>query len=287
MLPFRRTFDAEKKQLQELNGRLVQYLSRTKQLEQENARLIAEISKLRQAGVAEKEPRYKGEMRELRRMVGQLSLEKSQAEMERERLRRELHMVQSLCSEQTEVCRDIGGELHGCEKELHHAHKTNTELQQRLLQLQAEYQRLEEVHRQEMEGLRMQVDTRVVPILTQTYRGPPAASMEEVQEYARGLSEGWMETFEMYQRKVEEMEQAIKADQSRLGEMQREKMLYVSELQKLRTEAEKQGEVQMRLEEQLVGMQEKFRMDYGEYQVKTNVIRVIFALYYYEHRFDI
>ncbi|XP_073327351.1 synemin [Pagrus major] len=267
MLPFKRTFEGEKQQLQELNSRLGQYLSRTKQLEQENAHLIAEINKLRQARTTEREPKYKSEMRDLRRMVGQLSFEKSQAEMEREKLWRELQMVQSLCSEQTEVCRDIGGELKGYEKELHHAHKTNTELQQRLLQLENEYQCMETAHRQQMDHLRRQVESRVVPIITQTYRGPPAASVEEVQEYARGVSEGWMETFEMYQLKVEEMEQSIRADQAMLSDLQREKMLYASELDKLRAEAENQGQFQAHLEEQLMHMHEKFRLDCSEYQM--------------------
>lgn len=268
MLPFRRTFEGEKQQLQELNSRLAQYLSRTKQLEQENAHLIIEINQLRHAKTTEQGAKYKDEMRDLRRMVGQLSFEKSQAEMEREKLWRELRMVQSLCSEQTEVCRDISGELKGCEKELHHAHKTNNELQERLFHLENEYKCMEDVHRQEVDHLRLQVESRVVPIITQTYRGPPAATMEEVQEYARGLSEGWMETFEMYQEKVEEMERSIKEDQARLTDLQREKMLYVSEMDKLRAEAEKQGQIQLRLEEQLMHMQEKFQVDHNEYQVR-------------------
>ncbi|XP_045893314.1 synemin [Micropterus dolomieu] len=267
MLPFKRTFESEKHQLQELNSRLVQYLSRTKQLEQENAHLITEINKLRQAKTQAWESKYRDEMRDLRRMVGQLSFEKSQAEMEREKLWRELQMVQSLCSEQTEVCNGISGELKGCGRELQHAHKTNSELQQRLFQLENEYKCLEDAHRREKDHLRRQVESRVVPIITQTYRGPPAASMEEVQEYARGLSEGWLETFEMYQQKVEEMEQSIKADQARLSDVQREKMLYASELDKLRTEAEKQAQIQSHLEEQLMHMQEKFRVDFSEYQM--------------------
>lgn len=267
MLPFKRTFDSEKQQLQQLNSRLAQYLSRTKQLEQENAHLVSEINKLRQVRTADREPKYKGEMRELRRMLSQISFEKSQAEMEKEKLWRELQMVKSLCSEQTDVCRDISGELQGCGMELRQAHKTNSELQQRLVQLESEYKRLEDAHRQEMLCLQRQVDSRVVPIITQTYRGPPAASVEEVEEYARGMSEGWMETFEMYQQKVEEMEQSIKADQAKLNDMQREKMLYVSELDKLHREAEKQGQVQVRLEDQLMNMQEKMRVDFSDYQM--------------------
>lgn len=269
MLPFRRTFEGEKQQLRELNSRLVQYLSRTKQLEQENVHLLAEINKLRQAKAAEWEPKYKDEMRDLRRMVAQLSFEKSQAELEREKLWRELQMVQGLCSEQTEVCRDISGELKGCEQELHRAHKTNDQLQQRMFQLENERKRLEDAHRQEMDHLRVKVESRVVPIVTQTYRGPPAASVEEVHEYARDLSEGWIHTFETYQRKVEEMEQGIREDQAMLCDLQREKMLYASELDKMRAEAEKQEQVQLRLEEQLMHMQERFQTDCNEYQVFT------------------
>ncbi|KAM6926498.1 synemin [Lycodopsis pacificus] len=267
MLPFKRTFESDKQQLQELNSRLVQYLSRTKQLEQENGFLITEINKLRQGKTAEWEPKYKGEMRELRRMVGLLSFEKSQAEMEREKLWRELQMVQSLCSEQTGVCRDISGELKGYEKELQHAHKANGELQQRLFQLENEYKCMEDAHRQDKDHLRRQVESRVVPIITQTYRGPPVASIEEVQEYARGLSDGWIATYEMYQLKVEDMEQSVKGEQARLSDLQRENTLSASELGKLRTEAEKQGQIQACLEEQLMHMQEKFRVDFSEYQM--------------------
>ncbi|XP_038124713.1 synemin [Cyprinodon tularosa] len=268
MLPFKRTFESEKHQLHELNSRLAQYLSRTKQLEQENANLIAEINKLRRgSATSDWEQRYKAEMKELRRMMEQISFEKSQAEMEREKLWRELQGAQSLCSEQTAACRDISGELRGCEHELQQTHKINMELQQRLLQLESEYKRLEEARRQEAAQLRQQVESRVVPIITQTYPGLPAVSVEEVQEYARGLSEGWIETFEMYQKKVEEMEKSIKEDQARLCDLKKEKMLYASELGKLRTEAEKQSQVQMRLEEQLMHMQEKFRVDLSEHQM--------------------
>ncbi|XP_075998689.1 synemin [Genypterus blacodes] len=267
MLPFKRTFEGDKQQLQELNGRLSQYLTRTKQLEQENAQMITEINQLRQTKRAGREPQYLAEMRELRRMVEQLSFEKSRAEMEREKLWRELHVVQSLCGEQTDACRGISGELRGCESELHDAHKINDELQKRLFQLENEYKCMDDAHMHDMEHLQRQVESRMVPIVTQIYRGPPAASLEEVQEYARDLSQGWIETFDTYQRKVEEMEQTMREDQAALGDLRREKMLYASELGKLRVEAEQQGQIHMQLEEQLMHMQERFRVDFGEYQM--------------------
>ncbi|XP_077425559.1 synemin [Vanacampus margaritifer] len=268
MLPSRRTFEADKQQLQQLNGRLTQYLTRTQQLERENARLLGEIKQLRQAQVTEREPRHKAEVRDLRRTMERVALEKSRAEMERERLCRELEMVRSLCSQQSDACRDIGGELHGREKELRAAQQNNALLHQSLLELQREYAFLEETHRQQMGQLRQQMDSQVnSKVVMQSYHGPPAASTEEVHEYARGMSEGWMQTFEIYQQKVEEMERAIQEDQVMLSDLQREKMLHTSELDKLRADAEKQGQLQMRLEGQLLHMQDKFSQDEGEYQM--------------------
>ncbi|CAL8324840.1 unnamed protein product [Gadus morhua 'NCC'] len=267
MQRFGRTFESEKHQLQELNDRLSQYLCRTKQLEDENSCLITEINTLRQARTAGLEKGYMSEMRELRRMVGQLSFEKSQAEMERERLWREVQTVQSLRREETEVCQDIGGALKGCEKELRHGNESHVALDQRLFQLENEYEHLEEKHRHETAHLRRQLDSRVVPIMTRYHQeGGPVVSPEEVQQFARSVSEGWMDTFEMYQHQVEEIEQSIQSDRAMLDDLQKEKMLYAADFDKLRIEAHKQSQIQVHLEEQLGHMQDRFRMELSDYQ---------------------
>ncbi|KAL0968267.1 hypothetical protein UPYG_G00264510 [Umbra pygmaea] len=265
MLQFRRSFEAEKHQLQELNNRLGQYLSRTKQLEHENAILITEINKIRQEKTVEWESKCMAEMRDLRRMVGQLSFEKSRVEMEREKLWQEFQMLQSMCSEEQVLCKDVGGELKGCEKQLHKAQQTNEALEERLFQLEKEYAFLEDSHKQEISKLRSQAYTR--PIVTQTYHGRPVVSMEEIQECALSLSEGWVDTFEMYRRKLEEMEESIKLDQMRLDDLQREKMHYASELDTLGKEAKKQAQIQIHLEEQLINMQDNFHCEITQYQV--------------------
>ncbi|KAK6318256.1 hypothetical protein J4Q44_G00115470 [Coregonus suidteri] len=264
MLQFR-SFEAEKHQLQELNNRLGQYLSRTKQLENENAILITEINKRRQEKTMEWDNTCIAEMRDLRRMLGQLSFEKSRAEMEREKQWQEFKMLQSMCCEEQVVCKDIDGEMKGCEKQLQKAQQTNGALEERLFQLENEYRFIENAHRQEITKLQSQVQSR--PNVTQTYHGPPAVSMEDMQQYALSLSEGWMDTFEMYRMKVEEMEDSIKADQMRLDDLQREKIGYAAEFDKLRKEADKQGQIQLHLEEQLIDMQDNFHGDITKYQV--------------------
>ncbi|CAL8262143.1 unnamed protein product [Merluccius merluccius] len=269
------TFEDDQHQLQELNDRLAQYLSRTKQLEDENARLAAEITTLRRARDPDRDPDsgYRcagGEMRDLRGLVGRLSSEKCRAEMETERLRRELCALHSLRSAGADARRGLGGELSGCEEELRRAGGSHASLERRLVQLEQERGRLEEKHREETARLRRQLDSSVVPIAVQYRRRQGGhqvgVSAEEMQRVARSVSEGWMGAFEVYQRRVEEIEGSIRSDRAMLDELQEEKMLYAAEFEKLRAEAHRQSQIQVHLEEQMGHMQDRFRMDFGQYQ---------------------
>ncbi|GAA6093532.1 synemin [Tachysurus ichikawai] len=266
MFQFKKSFEGEKLQLQELNQRLMQYLSRAKLLEQENARLLAEINTIRHHRSTEWEETRMEELREMRRLVEQLSLEKSRAEMEREKMRIELQLLQAMRSDETALSKGLDGELKGFEKQLRHALQTNCALEERLIQLQNECALLHDAHRNEVAHLRNQVHTRVLPV-TRTYSGPSAFTTEEIQDYALSLSESWMETFEMYRQEVEKMEESIKADQARLEDIRREKVGYALELNKLQVQMEKHSQIQLELEEHLMGMQEKFRKDVRQYQI--------------------
>ncbi|KAG7473245.1 hypothetical protein MATL_G00093630 [Megalops atlanticus] len=267
MLQFKRTFENEKLQLQELNKRLSQYLSRVKQLEQENAFLITEINTIRQQKTVEWENQYMPELRELRRVVDQLAFEKSKAEMERERLRREFQTLQALCCQESGLCKNIDGERRGFEVQLQQAVNKNAALEEHLAQLENEYKFLEDAHRKEITHLRNEVRSRALPIaVPPTFQGAPTITMEDIEEYALALSETWTENFEVYRRRVEELEESIKADKATLDDLQREKMQHASELKKLHAEAEKQNKLQLHLEEQLMNMQETCRQEIDQYE---------------------
>ncbi|KAJ8344148.1 hypothetical protein SKAU_G00314770 [Synaphobranchus kaupii] len=265
MLQFRRTFENEKIQLQDLNTRLRQYLSRVKELEQDNALLITELNTVRQERTVEWEKQYMTELRDLRRAVNQLTLEKSKAEMEREKLGRELQAMQALCCEETVICRDIEGERKGCEKQLQQALKKNAALEERLLQLENEYMCLEDVHRQDISHLDVLSRAPSV-IVTQNDQGLPAVTMEEIEEYSQMMSQSLMENFEVYRRRVEDLEEAIKADQAKMEDLHREKTQYASELKKLHAEAHKQNKLQLHLEDDLMQMQDRFHLEVDRYQ---------------------
>lgn len=267
MFRTREPFESEKLQLQELNQRLSHYLMRSKQLEQENTCLISEINSIRQNRSGERESKHMSELREMRRLVERLSFEKCRAEMERQKLRNELQTLQAMRSDEASVSKSIGTELNGCERQLQNAIQGNSALESRLFELETEYKYLEDAHRKEVAHLRDQVRSRTVRVVTQTRPAPPAVTMEEVQEYANNFTENWQGTLEMYRLQVEEIEESIKADHARLEEIQREKREHASQFKRLRDEIEKQTQVQMNLEEQLVNMQDQFRAEITQYQV--------------------
>ncbi|XP_048023742.1 synemin [Megalobrama amblycephala] len=266
MFRIKEPFESEKLQLQELNQRLSHYLMRAKQLEQENACLISEINSVRQTRSGEWENKHMSELREMRRLVERLSFEKCRAEMERQKLRDEFQMLQAMRSEEASVGKGIDTELKGCERQLHHALQTNGGLEDRLFELENEYKFLEDAHRKEIAQMRDQVHSRTVRVVTQMHHAPPAVTMEEVQEYAANFNESWQGTLDMYRLRVEEIEESIKADHARLEDIQREKREYASQLKRLRDEIEKQTQVQLNLEEQLVNMQDNFRAEISQYQ---------------------
>lgn len=280
MFQFKRSFEGEKLQLQELNQRLGQYLSRAKLLEQENARLVAEINTIRHNRSTEWDGTRMAEVREMRRLVEQLSLEKSTAEMEREKLREELHLIQAMWSDESALSEGLDGELKGCGKQLRHALQTNSALEDCLHQLQDECALLQDAHRNQVAHLRKQVHIRLIPVVTRTYHGPPAFTSEEVQDYALILSESWMETFETYRQQVEDMEECIKVDQARLEDIRREKVEYAAVLKKLQAEMENLTQMQLDLEEQLMNMHEKFRKDVSRYQVCEPNSSYYYCYYY-------
>ncbi|XP_016367902.1 synemin [Sinocyclocheilus rhinocerous] len=266
MFRMREPFESEKPQLQELNQRLSQYLMRAKQLEQENTSLVSEINSVRKNRSGEWENKHMSELREMRRLVERLSFEKCRAEMERQKLRNELQMLQAMRSEEASVSKGIDTELKACDRQLHNALKTNSALEDRLIELENEYKFLEDAHRKEITHLRDQVHSRTVRVVTQTYQAPPAVTMEEVQEYAANFTESWQGTLDMYRLKVEEIEESIKADQARLEDIQRDKRDYAAQFKRLRDEIEKQTQVQLNLEEQLMNMQENFGAEICKYQ---------------------
>lgn len=255
--------------MHELNKRLSQYLSRVKQLEQENVFLISEINTVRRENTSKWENQYMAELRELRRTVDRLSLEKFKAEREREKLCQEFKMIQALRLQESGERNDISGELKTSEKQLREVQKANSALESRLLQVQNECQCLEDAHKREIAQFREQVHSRALPVFIQKRPDPPEISMEEFDKYARTLSETWRETFEVYCKRIADIEESLRLDEVKLENLRKEKMHYTSEIKKFNNEVEKQNQLRVHLEEQIRNMQDSFPKELDQYRASN------------------
>ncbi|KAG8575134.1 hypothetical protein GDO81_009450 [Engystomops pustulosus] len=266
MLYVRRGFGDEKTQLNELNKRLDQYLSRVRQLEAENQVLVEEIHRLRQERGAEWAQDYFNEICQLRRKVEELSVEKCEAELQKDNLWQELQDLQELWEQVKSMRLKIDQQLVLYKQDLQQAKRNQAALEELYLRLQGEWQMLQTSQKEEMFALRDQALQMPLQITMQEVVRP-RLSMTDVQSMALEISESWKDTFVVYQKKIEELENTLRLDvEDRLG-VEEEVRIQKIQIEELRREHEELMGIQRILEKELLRMKEKYRMEEEEYQV--------------------
>ncbi|XP_072004684.1 synemin [Engystomops pustulosus] len=266
MLYVRRGFGDEKTQLNELNKRLDQYLSRVRQLEAENQVLVEEIHRLRQERGAEWAQDYFNEICQLRRKVEELSVEKCEAELQKDNLWQELQDLQELWEQVKSMRLKIDQQLVLYKQDLQQAKRNQAALEELYLRLQGEWQMLQTSQKEEMFALRDQALQMPLQITMQEVVRP-RLSMTDVQRMALEISESWKDTFLVYQKKIEELENTLRLDvEDRLG-VEEEVRIQKIQIEELRREHEELMGIQRILEKELLRMKEKYRMEEEEYQI--------------------
>ncbi|KAM9311928.1 synemin [Gastrophryne carolinensis] len=266
MLYVRRGFGDEKSQLNELNYRLDQYLSRVRHLEGENQRLVEEINRLRTERGTEWANVYHAEMSELRRKVEELTIEKCEAQLQKNNLMQELQDLQDICEQVRSIRLKIEQQLAHYKQDLQKAQKGQAALEELYNRLLQEHQMLQSSHEEDLLAVRNQ--TFLTPLqITMQEVSRPMISLEEVQSFSLELSETWKDAFVYYQKKIEELENIV-----RLGEVDRhgaeeEALLHRLQVEKLQKEYEELLSLRTMLENELLRMRGKYRLEVEEYQI--------------------
>lgn len=270
MLYVRRGFGDEKSQLNELNWRLDQYLSRVRQLETENQHLVEEIHRLRLERGAEWAQVYHSEVCELRKRVEELTIQKCEAELQRDNLAEELQELQELWEQVRAIRLKIDQQLTHYKQDLQQAQKKQAALEQLYIQLQQECQMLQGSHEEEMITLRNQAFQVPLQITMQEVLRPKL-SLTDVQSLSLELSESWKDAFIFYQKKIEELESILRlSEEDRLG-AEEEVTIYRLQVEKLRKEYEELLAIKTMLEDELLRMKAKYRLEVEEYQVGVSL----------------
>ncbi|KAM4749041.1 synemin [Rhinophrynus dorsalis] len=266
MLQIRRGFGDEKSQLQELNHRLDQYLSRVRQLETENQMLVEEIHRLHLERGSEWAQKYHSEICELRSKVEELTVQKCEAEIQRENLWHELQSLQELLTQVRSMRLSIDQQIAIYKQDLQQAKSSLASLEELYCRLQQECQMLYGSQQEALVALREQ--SFKVPLqiaMQETVR--PSLSLQDIQTFSLELSESWKDAFLVYQKKIEEMESSLKLSKENhqgMEEEVREQRLLVVELCK---EYEELLKIRKALEEELLRMKEKYSQEVQEYQI--------------------
>ncbi|KAM4040048.1 synemin [Anomaloglossus baeobatrachus] len=265
MLHVRRGFVDEKTQLNELNKRLDQYLSRVRQLESENQVLVEEIHRLRQERGAEWTQVYFNELCLLRRNVEELSVQKCEAELQKDNLWQELQDLQELWNQVRSMRLKIDQQLEMHKKDLQQAKTNQATLEELYFRLQQEREILQNSQQEEILALRDQAIQMPLQITMQDARH--GISLRDVQSLSLELSESWKEAFLVYQKKIEELENTLMLEeQGRLGveeEVRGQKL----QIEELRKEYEELIGIEKILQKELLRMKEKYHLEEEEYQI--------------------
>lgn len=266
MLYVKRGFGDEKSQLIELNRRLDQYLSRVRQLETENQHLVEEIHRLRLERGAEWAQVYHSEVCELRKRVEELTIHKCEAELERDNLAEELQKLQELWEQVRNIRLKIDQQLTLYKQDLQQAQKKQAALEQLYIQLQQECQMLEGSHEEEMIALRDQALQMPLQITMQEVL-QPKLSLTEIQSFSLELSESWNEAYVYYQKKIEELESILRMSEEDRHGAEEELTIYKIQVEKLRKEYDELLTIRARLEDELLRMKAKYKLEADEYQI--------------------
>ncbi|KAM8973160.1 synemin [Pelodytes ibericus] len=266
MIHIKRGFGDEKSQLRELNIRLDQYLSRVRQLENENQLLIEEIHRLRLERGAEWAQGYHSEICQLRRKVEDLSVQKCEAEIQKENLWQELQTLQALWEQVRAMRISIDQQLALYKQDLHQAKSSQAALEELYIRLQQECQLLQGSHQEDLLALREQV-LKVPLHFTMQETVSPRLSIQDIQSISLEFSESWKEAFLVYQKKIEELENNLRlSEEERLG-VEEEVRVHSLQMVELRREYEELLGIRKVLEDELLRMKEKYRLEEEEYLI--------------------
>ncbi|XP_053573590.1 synemin [Bombina bombina] len=261
-----RGFGNEKSQLRELNVRLDQYLSRVRQLEKENQLLVEEIHKLRFECGVELSQGYQEEMHQLRGQVEELSVQKGEAEIQRDNLWQELLNLKELYEQVRAMRLRIEQQLDAYKKDLQMARNSLAALEELHTRLQQECMGLHLSHQEELKVLREQALQMPLHVAIQG-AVRPSLSLQEVQSFSLELSSFWEETYLIYQKKIREMEEILRLDEESRYEADEEVKAQRMQIAALHREYEELQAIRNKLEEELLRMKEKYRLKVEEYLI--------------------
>uniref|UniRef100_A0A8C4YLY7 Glial fibrillary acidic protein n=1 Tax=Gopherus evgoodei TaxID=1825980 RepID=A0A8C4YLY7_9SAUR len=277
---FKETRTNEKVEMMELNDRFASYIEKVRFLEQQNKVLVAELNQIRDKEPTKLSDIYQEELRELRRLVDQLSNAKTRLEIERENL---LDDVNGLRAGEQPARLELHVLLAGAVtsppllsptwQDVDNAALVRLDLERKVESLQEEINFLRKVHEEELRELQEQLAQQQVHIEMDMSKPDLTAALREIRiQYESMASNNMHETEEWYKSKFADLTDAAARNIEALRLAKQEANEYRRQLQALTCDLESLRGMNESLERQLREMEDRYAIETASYQ--DTVIRL-------------
>ncbi|XP_039267985.2 desmin [Styela clava] len=263
----------EKAELQQLNSRFAEYITKVRNLEQANRVLEEQVAQLSSTKPSRLAETYEDELNRLRREIDRLTSERSSLALQLENALIEIAKWKDMYDEEQITRKEVEDDLAGMRKDCDDATLVRLDLERRLETLQEEIEFLKKAHQQEVDELEdrirsteIKIDATPAPDLEEALRDV-RAQYENIARKNREDAEKW------YEDKVGNLKQQAASNDEALRAVKNEVSEYRKTVQTLNLEIDSMRGTNDSLQRNLGDLEDRYNRDMDASQETINKLQ--------------
>ncbi|MBN3312212.1 NFM protein, partial [Atractosteus spatula] len=266
----------EKELLQGLNDRFAGFIEKVRLLEKQNTFLEQEIEDLRQkkASPSSLSQAYNPEMKDLRKLVQDITLQKRQIELEHQHLDEDFYILREKYEEEARHRADTEASIMTLKKYMNDVSLSKMELESKARSLVEEIAFLKKNHQEEVSEMMAQIQqARVTVEVKECGKADITAALRDIRKQLEGhASSNIQHAEESFRTRVENLTRAAESSSQALQSTTQEIQQHRRQLQSKSLELETAKGTRELLERQLCDLEERHDGEISHYQ---DIIRLL------------